>query len=188
MLLNENLLRNYAHMAKQMPLRESVLERGMVFDAAIQYDLFVSHSFKDKDLVLGLYHLFTVTGYKVYIDWIDDPKLNRKNVTAATAEIIKERISNSKGTAYIATSNSTDSKWCPWELGVADGLLGRVCILPVMEQNYFYGQEYLGLYPYLDYVKIEGKTEYEFWVNDQNDNDYYISLREWLKGKNPCKH
>ena len=143
--------------------------------------------FKDKNLVTGLYHLFSKAGYKVYIDWIDDSNLDRKSVTPDTAAIIKRRIKSSKGAAYIATANSTTSKWCPWELGVSDGMHDRVCILPVMDYD-FKGQEYLGLYPYLEYGLVSGEQRNEFWVHDQQDRSKYVTLRRWLNGAKPHYH
>lgn len=38
-----------------------------------------------------------------------------------TAELVRTRIDDSIGLAYVATSNISDSKWFPWELGYADG-------------------------------------------------------------------
>ena len=188
MILSERRLRQAASEVRSEIEHSSITKRMFAYDSAIHYDLFISHSFKDKDLVTGLYHLFYKSNYKVYIDWIDDITLDRTNVTPGTASTIKKRILNSSGTSYIATSNSTTSKWCPWELGVADGAIGKVCILPVMEANSFNGQEYLGLYPYLDYEKIEGKEEYEFWVCDQKNKKIYVSLRKWLSGQQPFLH
>jgi hypothetical protein len=157
------------------------------FNSTEQYDLFISHSFKDRELIIGLSYLFKMAGYKVYIDWIDDKGLDRNNVTAATAQLIKNRIRASKGMAYVSTANSTTSKWCPWELGVSDGLKGKVCILPVMNSS-FKGQEYLGLYPFLDYERTQDKGRYEFWVNDQNDSNKYAPLRSWLQGSPLTTH
>lgn len=179
MILSENQIRKAAQEAKSQRLDESELITK--FSSAEQYDLFISHSFKNKELVIGLNHLFKMAGYKVYIDWIDDKGLDRNNVTATTAFLIKNRIRASKGMAYISTANSTTSKWCPWELGVSDGIKGKVCILPVMDSN-FKGQEYLSLYPYLDYERTQDKSRYEFWVNDQNDSKKYVPLRSWLNG------
>ena len=182
MILTERRLRLAAQEARRQPLYESYTRRATVFDSAIKYDLFISHSFRDKDLVAGLAYLFREAGYAIYIDWINDSKLDRTNVTSATANTIKNRIKGSKGTAYISTSNSTTSKWCPWELGVSDGYNGKVCILPVMDSSSFKGQEYLGLYPYLDYETIKGTEKYEFWVRDQNNDNKYVRLRDWLNG------
>lgn len=51
------------------------------------------------------------------------------------------------------------------------------------EGESFKGQEYLGLYPFIDYETRKGTQEYEFWVNDP-ENGNYISLRKWLSGEN----
>ena len=185
MILTESVIRQASREAKEH--RILISESTMHFDAAGNYDLFISHSFSDKELISGLYHLFIKAGYKVYIDWIDDKGLDRSRVTSDTAALIKKRINASTGTTYVSTSNSTSSKWCPWELGVADGMKGKVCILPVMESS-FKGQEYLGLYPYLEYAKVQGEEKQEFWVHDQVDRNKYIILRDWLRGKSPYIH
>ena len=166
MILSENRLRQAAMQAWNQGKYEYYRFSTMRFDAAQTYDLFISHSFKDKDLVIGLYHLFSAAGYKVYIDLVDDSNLERKCVTPSTAEIIRKRIEKSKGASYIATANSMTSKWCPWELGVADGMHNRVCILPIMNATRFEGQEYLGLYPYLEYEQMPGQVKIDFYIHD----------------------
>lgn len=186
MILTESELRAAAAEARKHPT-EFVLFEETRFDEAESYDLFISHSFKDKDLVIGLRYRFNQCGYKVYIDWIDDQNLDRKAVTQKTAEIIRNRLDHCKGLAYVATANSTNSKWCPWELGLADGKIGRACILPVMNEN-FKGSEYLGLYPYMKFAKTEKDKRDEFWVYDQEDREKYIILRSWLNGSNPIIH
>ena len=182
MILTERHLRNAASEARRQPLYESYTRRATVFDSDIKYDLFISHSFQDKELVAGLACIFREAGYTIYIDWLNDSGLDRSNVTPDTAKKIQKRIEGSKGTAYISTSNSTSSKWCPWELGVSDGFNGKVCILPIMNSSTFKGQEYLGLYPYLDY-ETNQTGKYDFWVTDQNNSKKYVSLRAWLNGK-----
>lgn len=153
-----------------------------------EYDIFLSHSSLDKKLVLTLVDLFNEAGYSVYVDWIEDTQLDRSNVNKDTAQTLRSRMNHSKGLAYVATSNSTNSKWCPWELGYFDGKKNsRCCILPIMESKNFHGQEYLGLYPYLEYAEYSNKNRYEFWVDNQ-ENDEYATLREWLNGKEPYKH
>ena len=141
-----------------------------------EYDIFLSHSSLDKKLVLTLVDLFNEAGYSVYVDWIEDTQLDRSNVNKDTAQTLRSRMNHSKGLAYVVTSNSTNSKWCPWELGYFDGKKNsRCCILPIMESNTFQGQEYLGLYPYIRYSKISGKNE-------------YVILKKWLDGSNPYNH
>ena len=146
------------------------------------YDLFISHSFMDKELVEVLYEKFEEAGYEVYIDWKESSLQDRENVSSETAKILRERINNWLGLSYIATENIVNSKWCPWELGYADGKKNRAAILPILNNgsNEYKGLEYLGIYPYIDYnTSINGK--YEFWVNDQKDRNKYTVLREWLE-------
>ena len=177
MLLNEAML-------NRVRIEKSVLTESLEFKDNIGYDLFISHSFTDQNLVRKLRAFFKDRGFNVYIDWIDDPQLDRNNVTSDTAELIKHRISQCQALAYVASENIKASKWCPWELGVADGLLGRVCILPFFngntEKNFYQGFEYLGLYPYLDFVgnnvRIAAETNRE-WLDGLNS---YKPLRTWL--------
>ena len=188
MILTEETIRSASREAKNTTLYESFsFEKSFRFDEQEHYDLFISHSFKDKDLIFGLKYLFEKAGYKVYIDWIDDSQLDRSYVNKSTAQIIKNRLNSCKALVYVSTINIPSSKWCPWELGLGDGMLNKVCILPVMQGNYK-GQEYLGLYPYLDYETPEGETKKDFWVNDQNDPRKYAELSEWLDGKSMTVH
>ena len=188
MVLTEEIIRSASREAKNTPLYESFsFGKSFRFDAQEQYDLFISHSFKDKDLIVGLKYLFEKAGYKVYIDWIEDSQLDRSYVNESTAQIIKNRLKSCKALAYVSTINSPSSKWCPWELGLGDGMLNKVCILPVMRGNYK-GQEYLGLYPYLDYETPEGRTKKDFWINDQKDQRIYTELSAWLDGKSMTVH
>lgn len=193
MILTQNFLKNEAN--KRSIFTESktrVLNRNdSIYSMKRGYDLFISHSYLDKELILTLVEMFNQLNYSVYVDWINDSLLDRFYVTAKTAKVIKNRINESKGLAYIATSNITNSKWCPWELGVGDGLLkGRACILPVLEDNSsrFKGQEYLGIYPYIEYAKVVDLNEYQFWVVDPDDSSKYNSLENWLKGNQLISH
>ena len=75
-------------------------------------------------------------------------------------------------------------------LGYVDGKKnGRCAILPIVKTSgeHFNGQEYLGLYPYIDYETGREK-KYEFWVNDPNENKKYVALRAWLTGKDLYYH
>lgn len=89
---------------------------------------------------------------------------------------------SSKCLAYLTTQNIANSKWCPWELGYFDGLKNsKCCILPVMDYaTDFEGQEYLGLYPYLEYVD---RTSYGirsgFYICDKN-HSRFIKLKDWF--------
>jgi hypothetical protein len=138
--------RRYSFESYNDLLNESIKEQS----ALRNYDVFLSHSVKDAKTVLGVKNWLEANGMNVYVDWIDDKQLDRSQVTSRTAETLRNRMRQSSCLLYIATDNSSQSKWMPWELGYFDGYsIGKVAILPILnsEDDYFYGQEYLGLYP-----------------------------------------
>ncbi|PUU61759.1 hypothetical protein DCL23_26205, partial [Citrobacter freundii] len=54
---------------------------------------------------------------------------------------------------FLATKNSTQSRWCPWEIGFADIAKGYEKILIIPTENdsgVWYGNEYLQLYKRMD--------------------------------------
>ena len=134
------------------------------------FDIFLSHSSKDKQLILGVKQLIEDSGYSVYIDWVDDPQLDRANVNAQTADILRTRMKQSKFLVYVDSNNATTSKWMPWELGYFDGYKpNKIGILPIRQnsEGSYTEQEYLGLYPKIEknslnllnelkYAKING--------------------------------
>lgn len=115
-----------------------------------EFDVFLSHSVDDSDLILGVMVLLQKQGLKVYVDWVVDKGLDRNSVNKETAAVLRERMKSSNSLMFIATGNSSNSKWMPWELGFFDGHKpGQVAVLPLLdsENQSFQGQEYLGLYP-----------------------------------------
>ena len=165
-------------------------ENTRMYEANQSFDVFLSHSSLDHSEVLNLIDLFNKCGYSVYVDWIFDKQLDRSNVTAKTAETLRMRMRQSKGLSYLATGNASQSKWCPWELGYFDGQSkSRCCILHVLDYaaTTYKGQEYLGLYPYLQYDKYAYLDKYDFWVYEQNSSKY-VPLKSWLQGIDPCEH
>lgn len=118
-----------------------------------RFDVFLSHSIKDEDLVLGVVKILEKMGKSVYVDWIQDRQLSRNFVTPETAKVLRKRMKQSSRLIYLATDNASSSKWMPWELGYFDGMRPeKVAILPLVDSIYssFNGQEYLGIYPALD--------------------------------------
>lgn len=72
----------------------------------LKFDIFLSHSFLDREEVLGLYRELTEMGFSVYVDWIVDADLDRNNVTKATAELIRNRMKNSKSLLLAVSTNA----------------------------------------------------------------------------------
>jgi hypothetical protein len=145
------------------------------------FDVFLSHSTSDAELVLGVKAVLEDYGRTVYVDWLEDPQLDRTHVTPATAELIRGRMRQSLSLIYMHTANSSASKWMPWELGYFDGFNGAVAILPVTRtaEYGFKGQEYLGVYPYVDEALVERTQRKEIWINKSSNLN--ATWSNWLK-------
>lgn len=123
------------------------------------FDVFLSHASEDSEIVLGVREILAGLGLKVYIDWIDDPQLDRGNVTAENADMLRQRMKQSKSLIFLTTKSSVSSRWMPWELGYFDGMKsGSIGILPVVDYSggFFSGQEYIGLYPLVERLPLTG--------------------------------
>jgi len=160
---------------------EAIIENNEKMKKVAQYDFFICHAKVDGNLILGLIRLLKEKGYSAYVDWIDDPLLDRTNVTPKTAKVLKQRIRASRCLLYAFTENSEHSKWMPWELGIKDGHNGKVLITPITKQlvSTYSGQEYLGLYPYLT---VFGSKEYPNlnYFELQNIDGTKPSLHDWM--------
>lgn len=137
----------------------SVLIEAVRFDPEITYDIFLSHSSRDKPLVLGVKQRLENEGLGVYVDWIDDAELDRQDVTPENAARLRVRMKRCRSLLYMATDNAAHSKWMPWEVGFFDGIgSGEIGILPVLDNanEHFQGLEFLGLYPLVDLRQTKG--------------------------------
>jgi hypothetical protein len=145
------------------------------------FDIFLSHSIRDSDLVEGARLELEDKGFTVYVDWIVDPQLNREAVNAETAAALRARMLQCDTLIYVHTDNSPKSKWMPWELGFFDGAKGgRVSVMPVLKTkgDTFRGQEYLGIYPAVDFTD-DNEDQETIWI--QRSSTEYASLKAWKK-------
>jgi hypothetical protein len=160
-----------------VPLHKSagriLAEQARAFDAAESYDIFLSHSFDDAETIYGVKRMIEALSLTVYVDWIDDPTLDRSKVTVKSAALLRERMKACSSLVYAHSANSPKSVWMPWELGYFDGLRPhQVWILPLVSEydSEFKEQEYLGLYPSVEKLgSIAGRTRLGF-DNIGNDN------------------
>jgi len=131
----------------------SELRKSAASSMSTRFDVFLSHSFSDAEIIAGVKALLEEVGRSVYVDWIEDRHLDRTRVTVQTAEVLRIRMRNSRSLIFATSRTSSTSKWMPWELGFFDGYRpGHVAVLPLVETTgaTFEGQEYLGLYPYVE--------------------------------------
>jgi hypothetical protein len=129
------------------------LRKSAATSLSTTFDVFLSHSFLDAEVILGVKSLLEAEGLKVYVDWIEDAQVDRSRVTPKTADLLRTRMRHSESLIFATSATSSESKWMPWELGYFDGYKpGFVAILPLVQSALadFKGQEYLGLYPYVE--------------------------------------
>ena len=120
-----------------------------------QQTAFLSHSHLDHDLARGVQGFLQSQGWMVYIDWQDVTLPSSPN--SETASKIKSRIRQLDWFLFLATKNSIESRWCPWEIGYADGVktYDDIVILPTTDSmGRFYGNEYLNLYRSLQHSSL----------------------------------
>ncbi|MGA2139474.1 MAG: hypothetical protein ABSH14_11480 [Verrucomicrobiia bacterium] len=163
-------------------VRAKLSNRAASYSSSKTYDIFLSHSYDDKVVIESLAAKIEKLGYTVYVDWIQDPHLDRTHVTRENAEVVRVRMKNCKSLLYATSENAAKSNWMPWELGYFDGLKGRVAVAPIAEDrnstDEFSGREYLGLYPY---VVITGDTA----LYIHNTASSFVRFPDWLTGNNP---
>jgi hypothetical protein len=174
---------------KTVKRNKPLLESRRLFSESQErevFDIFLSHSYVDKDDVEGLYYELTGMGFSVYVDWIVDPHLDRSNVTKATATLVRRRLHSSKSLLLAISVDAALSKWIPWELGYVDGHTTNCALIPVSKStvptNSYRGVEYLSLYPFITKVQDVNNIQ-RLWVVEEARR--YTTLQSWLIGEKP---
>lgn len=154
------------------------LNEAKTFNENKEYDIFISHSYQDRDVVEVLLHnliSYYNFNYTFYIDWIEDSNLSHEKVTFENAAKIRKRLNKCKCLLYITSEHYIESKWMPWELGYFDAKKNKVAILPLSEsseeKNDYNGLEYLGLYPFITSRKNNNSNNGLLYVYDNNKNE-----------------
>lgn len=144
---------------------------------------FLSHSSKDDDKVEGAIRILKNHGAQVYVDHFDP--LTKTDDCVAIAAHVRSVISACKKFVLFATPQSKDSKWMPWELGLADGIRSHpnAAIFPASEQSFdqdWAQQEYLALYRKIVWGKLKGR-EKELWLVWDPKLNEAEPLEDWIK-------
>jgi hypothetical protein len=132
---------------------------------------FLCHSHHDANLAKGLVQLLSDAGWRVYIDWQDANMPESPN--QETAQRIKQKIVDLEYFLFLATPKSMVSRWCPWEIGFADGKkqIDRILIVPTEDGVQTHGNEYLQLYRRVD---MSDKNELAVWQPGQSTNGVLV--------------
>lgn len=155
-------------------------KRAMLAEASTapsQKDVFLSHSSSDDSSVPAVIAFFAKFGASVYADDFDKRLPNPPS--PQTAQILRDEIKGCPRFVVLVTPNSRQSRWIPWELGLADGYKGvppnaLLPITPEGEVQNWVTAEYFGLYPRIVHDNGEWK------VFDPRDMKTW-KLSIWLK-------
>jgi len=113
------------------------------------HDVFISHSHRDQKNAEALRDQLTRRKISAYVDFADTALSKLPNAELATRLIEKLRMCRLLVFAF--SEEAVNSRWMPWELGLAHGIIGRVVLWPFTEQalRAKATQEYLHLYEVL---------------------------------------
>lgn len=157
MAIKQSILREKAQSYAYTELQEkSAANERQDFSNTKIRTAFLCHSHKDRYLAKGLKVLLKEQGVSLYIDWEDQSMPETPN--KETADKIRGYIKAADVFLFLATANSKASRWCPWEIGYADGENRSIYIVPTEADGTYYGNEYLDLYPYISdgkYIQSE---------------------------------
>jgi hypothetical protein len=81
--------------------------------ARTSFDIFLSHSSIDRELLVGLGELFQTLDISVYIDRVVDPHLSPTDVSRETARQLRLRMRQSKSLLYIHMKIRRSRSGCP---------------------------------------------------------------------------
>ena len=160
-----------------------IMDNDEIHKAGRMYDVFLSYNHKDITIAKFVYNILKNNhGLSVYVDY-NDRSFNRNIVDKKTAQTLCNRLNACKSLIYVHSSNSKNSKWCPWEIGLASGLKDFKCaIIPCVNESdsEYDKQEYLTLYPEAIYSIASDKTGPYFWVKP-TEYSSYKTLDFWVK-------
>ncbi len=146
-------------------------------------NLFLSHSSKDTELLPAVIHILENHGASVYVD--DGDQRLPETPSAETAQMLRSAIQECPCFVVFVTTNSKDSKWIPWELGLGDGYKKppHVALFPTATgatEQAWAEREYLGLYRRIVWGTIIGWSKPGWMVYDHHSKTA-DGLAEWIR-------
>ena len=149
--------------------------------------VFISHKHSDLEDLEGLLGFLRMHYNAIpYLDCLDDEM--PIETCAATADRIKQVIEFCPKFILLATEDALSSRWCNWEVGIADKWKLPTCdmaIFPLLDrgvkQEDYDGNEYLQLYPFIDLVKSDDGMGSNFIVRfPEQSGRKSVWLRDWF--------
>lgn len=100
------------------------------------YDVFISHSYLDSDLVINIKNELNAKKISVYCDWTNDNDFLKRDLVGEYTEVVlKKRIEQSKYLLFVKTYNSISqdgeikSKWIEMEISYAKNIAKQIYCL-----------------------------------------------------------
>ncbi|MBE7731678.1 toll/interleukin-1 receptor domain-containing protein [Devosia faecipullorum] len=181
-MFNYTTKETFRRFANELPLNEQTTIKRSAQQRQPSNATFLSHSSKDEDLVVGALRVIEGHGGVAYLDK-KDPTLP-PYTSKETAKTLKDRIGQCGRFILLASENSKNSNWVPWELGIADGKKGldRIAIFPAVDSgsDTWPEWEYMGLYPKVVWGDLQGHSGFLWIVRDSATNTA-VTLSEWLR-------
>lgn len=192
-IFTEQEFRNIANQkAGPRGLRGAVNEQRTFSKSTSTTSIFLSHSHHDKAKIEQAKIFFENLGISIYVDWADQTMPERTN--GITAVNIKNQIINLNDKfVLLATNNAVASKWCNWEVGIADTFKlpkDKIAILPLADNNrHWTGNEYLQIYPSIEFESGNSTNNfgryipqgYYVFYPSVDGSRRYEDLESWLK-------
>lgn len=160
--------------------RAQVLNESIKATSVYDTKVFLSYRRKDRKYVESIVKLLKQIGVSVYIDYLDETLEDK--TSEAVAAILRNRINSCKKFILLATPDSGNSKWMPWELGLGDRIVNypNVAILPLTESSTTWSDQ--------EYGKIYGHIEASYSIIENSRDDWFVifpdqkrmKLRDWL--------
>src|SRR5262245_17563113 len=114
------------------------------------FDVFISHSHRDEVRARALAAKLSQWQVSVYVDFQDTSLSQLPNLDLADRLVKKLR--DCRLFIFAFSEQAVTSRWMPWELGLAHGVIGRAVLWPFTKRalRAKQTQEYLHLYEALD--------------------------------------
>lgn len=178
-IISKSQLANIARSkAGPQGLKGSLYESRKYAKSSSVTSVFLSHSHVDKALVEQAKVFFENLGISVYVDWADQTMPEK--TSGVTALAIKNQIINANDKfVLLATNAALTSRWCNWEVGIADPFKNprkKMALFPLADDNGSWtGNEYLQIYPRIERSALDPE-KFIVWTPEKN----LLSLESWL--------
>lgn len=194
MLLHRGVFDRFRALDTESIINEGYLRSESFRPTAIRsgsgIPIFISHKHSDLNDLEGILTYFQKHFRVVpYLDCFDDGM--PLATCAETAIRIKQVIEYCPKFIFLATEDALRSKWCNWEVGIADQLkfpTFDMAVFPLLDSGTsakkYIGNEYLQIYPYIEAVNNASGVGHHLSVSVPSSHGLNrVSLGAWLNNR-----